>query len=220
MRRDLHGERGDVSGAVKLGRLRTAREAAREDPEGRDPVLLGGSLLDVEPPVVRGIGEKPPALGLGRGEQTGMASELVREGAADGDGLGVRGRHPGAPVADGERQGVVEQPEGGRPGLRMAVPHDGEQDRRGGHGGGKHGPAVIVHEPATRQERAGVGGLDESRRGGEGAQAGGDAVGLVQVAGAWQVAPVHRVDRLQHHRIVPSRPGGKRVAWHRPRMPR
>ncbi|MEU6835281.1 hypothetical protein [Streptomyces rubiginosohelvolus] len=113
-----------------------------------------------------------------------MVPELAREGAANGDGFGVRGRDPGAAVADGERQGVVEQSESGRPGVRMTVPHDGEQDRRGRHGGGKHGPAVIVHEPAARQERAGAGGLDETLRGGEGAEAGGDAVGLVQVAGA------------------------------------
>ncbi|WYB30356.1 hypothetical protein V6574_10710 [Streptomyces sp. SM1P] len=73
-----------MSGTVKLRRPRTAREAAREDPEGRDPVPLGDSLVDIEPPVVRGIGEKPPALGPGRGEQTGVTPEPVREGAAEG----------------------------------------------------------------------------------------------------------------------------------------
>ncbi|MGW6649455.1 hypothetical protein ACWGA4_06455 [Streptomyces rubiginosohelvolus] len=84
MRRDLHGERGDVSGAVKLRRLRTAREAACESPERHDSVPLDDGFLDVEPPVVRGIGEEPPALGPGRGEQTGVVSEVVGEAQQSG----------------------------------------------------------------------------------------------------------------------------------------
>ncbi len=208
---------------MKLRRHRrtAARATPRESPEDQGPVVLGHGLLDVEPTVPVRVREQPSAFGPRGGEKPGTAPGPVREGAADRDGFGIGGRHPCGRVVGGERQGVVEQPQGGRPGRRVPVPDDGEEQRGCGDGGGEDLTAVVVHEPATGQERAGVGGLDESRRRGEGTQSGGGAVGLVPEGGARQRAPVHGVDRVQHGGMIPSRPGGrKRSAPHAPQVPR